>query len=249
MISAEILGSWSCHGLFWTALSFEGLPCGRGDVHPRCATGVLIAVIHVILPPAIESNEQLCVRKFRTSFSGTAGGGGGGGGVGPKHRILGPCRRRARSQKYVNIAAAMRNPATGIIASPAIDAADSTRLSCAGTAGSDIVAGMVVCVSDAIVNRCGVEMVACCMRSVGKGDEDGGEGVGAGDCGCWPCATIAIVCDADRPSICTARSIGCIIVQRLHVTCPNLSAGAPPTIDEHPLRAIEIDVGSNKLLE
>lgn len=228
VISVEILGSCSCHGLCWTALSSEGRARGCGDAacaaHALCASGVFIAVKQVTLPPlAIESNELLCVRKSRTSFSGTAGGGGG---VGPRRRISGPRLRRARSQKYVNIAPAIRKTAKGIMARPAIDAAARPELSCAGAAISDIVAGMVGCASDAIVNCCGVEMVACCMRIVGKGDDDGIEGVVGGSCGCWPRATLAAasvtsvaVCDADRPSICTACSIGRIVVQRLNVTC------------------------------
>ena len=172
-------------------------------------------------------------------------------------RISGPRLRRARAQKYMNIAAAMRSTATGTMASPAIDAAERPRLSCAGTAVSDIVAGMVGCVSDAIVNCCDVEMVACCMRIIGKGDDDGieGEDSGAvgGSCGCWPRATIVAVYDADGPSICTACSIGLIVPRKSSQAARHLSTGAPPTykttIDERPLRPIEIDTGSNKLLE
>ena len=207
VISAEILGSRLFQGLWCTAESFEGRACGRGDVtQPVCAIGVLIAVILRTFPPlAVESKEVFNERK---SFSGTAGGGGG---VGSRYRITGSRLRRFRSQKYVNMATAIRATATGIIASPAIDADERPCLSCGGAAGSDVVAGIVASMFDmvfaagGIVNCCEVDIVACCIRSVGKGDSVAGNLVASA---CWNCATTSVaVCDADRPSICTRRSI------------------------------------------
>lgn len=181
VISAETFGSWFCQGLWWTALLFESQAWGRGDAaQPLCATGVLIAVILRTFPPLVVEPTELFGEP--NSFSGTLGGGGG---VGPKWRISGPRLRRLRSQKYVKMAATMRKTATGIIASPAIDAVESPSFCCAGAAVSDIVAGIVgvvaVIVSEAIVYCCAWEIVACCMRIVGKGDNDGKE---ADSCGC-----------------------------------------------------------------
>lgn len=215
VISAEIFGSCSVQGFWWTAESFDVCTRGCDDTtHPLRVIGVLIAAMLCTLPPlAVDSNEVAGEPK---SFSGTVGGRG----EGPKWRMTGEDLLRFRNQKYVKIAMMISSTATGIMASPAMDLDERPCFSCAGAADSVLTAGVVgwpvSIVFVAIVNCCDVDMVACCIRTVGKGECD--DEVGC--CGCWPRATsLVAVCDADRPSICTTRSIERIVVSGLHVTC------------------------------
>jgi hypothetical protein len=165
---AEILGSWLVQGLWWSAVSMWA--CGRGDAcHPVCTIGVLIALMRRTFPPlSMESKELAGERK---SFSGTCGG------ACPTWRMVGVRLRCLRKQKYMKTAAAIMMTATGIMASPAIELDEMPPLPCECAAASVVVAGMVGLLSDDIVSggmvkRCEMDIVACCMRAVGKGDDD-----------------------------------------------------------------------------
>lgn len=107
--------------------------------------------------------------------------------------MMGVRLRRLRSEKYVKMAIMISSTATGIMASPAMELDERPCFSCVGAADSVVVAGIVgLPVSTtfvAIINRCDVEMVACCILIVGEGGADDEMEV----CGCWPRATSLVV--------------------------------------------------------
>jgi len=140
-------------------------------------------------------------------------------------RMTGPRLRRLRNQKYANIATKMRKTATGIRANPAMAAGGRPRCCCVGATGPGVQVGavglLVVMVSGGTVNCWDWEMVACCILTVGKGDDDD---AAVGICVRWPPIAPVAVCDVERPSISTTRTISPIVAARY------LSTSAPPTI-------------------
>jgi hypothetical protein len=139
-------------------------------------------------------------------------------------RIIGPRLRRLRNQKYANIAPKMRKTATGIKTNPAMAAGGRPRCCCVGAIDPSVPVGavglLVDMVSSGTVNCCDWETVACCILTVGKGDDDD---AAVGLCVLWPPTTPVAVCDVERPSISTTRTISPIVAAR------HLSTSAPPT--------------------
>jgi hypothetical protein len=126
----------------------------------------------------------------------------------------------------------MRKTPTGIKANPAMDTGERLCCSCVGATGPCVCVGavglLIDMVSGGMVNCCDWEMVACCILTVGKGDNDE---AAVGLCVRWPPTTPVAVCDVDRPSISTTRTISPIVAAR------HLLTSAPPTIaDRRPCR-------------